>query len=580
MVFFTVHICRMDFSHVRPSLVRSLYNYFPCHRQINILLIHHNLNDSSSECQPFSIECGFLFINLLQWIYKGDDILLKMSKWILTVILLFSLFYEIPSASAETKTVIVDTKSLQVRSGPGLTYSVIGSLKKGESINVTAISGDWFQIAFGNQSGWVASWLTTSTTTDTTDNTTIVARVNGLNVRSGPSIDSAVLDRMNAGEKAILTERDGEWAAIVVNGTEGWVHTDYISEATERAIPTANEKAPTLDSFTVSVNTLNVRKKADLSSKRVGLIHKGETYAVKEIDGNWVRIVVDKKQEGWVYSFHGTLSTQKKQTTEKSATKTVTILSNGTNIREAATTSSQTVSRADAGVKLAIIGEEGDWYKVSLPSDKTAFVAKWVVSTDDEVTAKPAKKPKTARVPGTLKGLTLVVDAGHGGNDRGTTGARGTDEKGITLLTAELLAAKLKAAGANVIMTRESDTFVSLRKRVAISQQHQADAFISVHYDANLDTSITGFTTYYTHSSQQALATAVNKGLASTVNLRNRGAQPADFLVLRENKQDAILIELGFLSNVTEERAITTEMFREQAAHGIYKGLLKYFNAN
>ena len=80
-------------------------------------------------------------------------------------------------------------------------------------------------------------------------------------------------------------------------------------------------------------------------------------------------------------------------------------------------------------------------------------------------------KEKIPRVPGTLKGLTIVIDPGHGGNDRGTTGTRGTDEKDITLLTSELLAAKLKAAGANVVMTRETDTYVSLRKRVAISHQ-------------------------------------------------------------------------------------------------------------
>ena len=62
------------------------------------------------------------------------------------------------------------------------------------------------------------------------------------------------------------------------------------------------------DTFTVAVQALNVRQKADLSSKRIALIHKNETYTVKEIDGNWVRISLPKAKEGWVYSFHGTLS--------------------------------------------------------------------------------------------------------------------------------------------------------------------------------------------------------------------------------------------------------------------------------
>lgn len=156
---------------------------------------------------------------------------------------------------------------------------------------------------------------------------------------------------------------------------------------------------------------------------------------------------------------------------------------------------------------------------------------------------------------------------------------QGTDEKLLTLMTAELLSSKLKAAGANVVMTRESDTYISLRKRVAITQQSGADAFVSLHYDANPDSSITGFTTYYTHNNQEALASSINDGLASTITLRNRGAQPANFLVLRENRQNAVLIELGFLSNPSEERVLTTEMFREQATHGIYQGLLNFFDA-
>lgn len=66
-----------------------------------------------------------------------------------------------------------------------------------------------------------------------------------------------------------------------------------------------------------------------------------------------------------------------------------------------------------------------------------------------------------------------------------------------------MLRSKLQAAGANVVMTRESDIFVDLRKRVAVSHQASADAFISIHYDANEDSSVSGFTTYYTNGYQR-----------------------------------------------------------------------------
>ena len=508
----------------------------------------------------------------------------KISKWTIIGILLLSLFHAMPTTYANADSVIVDTASLHIRSGPGLTYDVTGSLKKGTQVEVLSTSGDWIEIQDGNDSGWIASWLTTATDFSAGTTTTIVSRVDQLNIRSTPAIGSAVLGRMSAGDEALMTKQDGEWAAITYNGITGWVHTDYITQLVEQTSTPATtepvEQTATAELFTVAVDALNVRKKADLSSKRIGLIERGESYSVKKIDGNWVQIAVDEKNQGWVYSFHGTLSSGGTQTIDEAEFGTVTLLSNGTNIRTEATTSSEIVTRADAGQKFSIIKDSGDWYEIALPTGETAFVAKWVVSTADEpVTAEPVKKEQIKRVAGTLKGLTIVIDAGHGGNDRGTTGARGTDEKDITLLTSELLAAKLTAAGADVVMTREADTYVSLRKRVAVSSQVDADAFVSIHYDANPDQSVAGFTTYYTHPHQKALATAVNSGLASSVNLRDRGAQPGDFLVLRENRQNAILIELGFLSNAAEERTVTTDMFREQATHGIYKGLLDYFNA-
>lgn len=113
-----------------------------------------------------------------------------------------------------------------------------------------------------------------------------------------------------------------------------------------------------------------------------------------------------------------------------------------------------------------------------------------------------------------------------------------------------------------------------------ISQQNNADAFISIHYDANPDTSISGFTTYYQYRNQAALAKSISNGLQSSIALRNRGAQPGNYYVLRENKQNAVLVELGFLSNPSEERTIDSNRYRDQATYGIYKGILNYFDMN
>ncbi|SKA90454.1 SH3 domain-containing protein [Sporosarcina newyorkensis] len=497
-------------------------------------------------------------------------------------------FSSLPSGLAET--VEVDSPTLNVRSGPGLTYPVVGQLKDRDSLTILETDGDWLKIQFGEEQGWVAKWLTRSAETSE-QSKEVVSKVDSLNIRSSPSVQSAVIGKMRAGAIATATGQEGDWISIILDGREGWVSAEYVSEAKESSFaasgeeeeieqPTVSKEVTDPDEFTVAVEKLNVRKKATLQSKKLTQINKGDTFPVVATDGNWVQVQLDKKKTGWVYSFHGHLSSNqtKVASTDETDQGIVTILTDGTNLREEPSTSSPVVFRVNAGENYPIIDKQDDWYKISLPNGQQAFVAEWVVTTTDSSSPTGQKQTKQARVKGTLKGLTIVVDPGHGGHDRGTTGAHGSIEKDLTLITAELLATKLQKAGAEVVLTRNSDTYVLLGARASIAQYHDADAFVSIHYDAHVDPSISGFTSYYTRSEQQPLAEAINKGLASTITLRDRGTQFGDFHVLRENNRIGVLVELGYLSNYNEERQITTNHFREQATHGIYQGLLDYFN--
>lgn len=518
----------------------------------------------------------------------------KLVHIIPILLLLFSL--TIPSihlgqkAFADSGDLKVTGTILHLREGPGLSYPIITTLEEGDILTSIGRQDEWIQVKNDRYEGWVASWLTAPTTSVQTVDKTVISQVDRLNIRTEPDITSAVLGQLSTGNQAILLQESGEWAKINWNGLVGWVSTTYVTinestkitteekvDETEKETEIASEDT----TFTVLVDTLNVRKKADLTSKKVGTVSKGQVFKVLNQEHNWVQIQFNGKNTGWVYSFYGTFSDTSYINSANSSKEnlgTVTIIYNGTNLRTDATTSAEVVERVDAGKTYSIIGTKGDFYEIQL-EDKTAFVANWVVSTD-AINAAVREEKKSTRKKGTLNGLTIVVDAGHGGNDHGTTGQHGTDEKDITLKTASLLASKLSAAGADVIMTRESDEYVALRKRVSIAHQYDADAFISIHYDATDNSSVSGFTSYYLNGNQKGLAEAVHNGLASKINLRDRGTQPGNYLVLRENRQKAVLVELGFLSNAAEERAITTEKFREQASLGIYKGILDYFNEN
>lgn len=519
----------------------------------------------------------------------------NLKVFLMITLLFFSIISTDLIRSAKANQATVASDFLNVRSGPGLSYDIIDRLDRDQSLEVLSSSEEWLEVQYNDQTGWVASWLVSHAKESTpTENIEVIATTDGLNFRANASIDAPILTRLNAGDRAVLLDRQNEWLHVQFNGTKGWVYAQYTSEVTETkeesdtsteeiSAPEKSQSTPPTaikpETFTVAVNALNVRIDANQSSKKVATVYKNETYSVLKTAGNWVHIKINDQKEGWVYSFHGNLNRAQRTTSNNNAnpsTQQVTILTDGTNIREAASTSSTIATRANAGDQFTIVKEHGDWYEVEIANNTTAFVANWVVSINDGTTVK--KKSNQQRVPGTLKGLTIVVDPGHGGDDKGTTGARGTFEKTVTLKTAELLASKLKAAGAMVHLTRETDRYLTLQDRVSISIEKDADAFISLHYDANLDSSITGFTTYYQHSNQAALAKSINHSLDRTISLKNRGAQPADYYVLRENQENAVLIELGFLSNPAEEMSINTNSFREQATYGIYTGILNHFN--
>lgn len=470
--------------------------------------------------------------------------------------------------------------TLNLREGPGLAYPVLATLNEGDLLTSLSREGDWIKVKSTDKEGWVAAWLVASSEgAEPATNKIVVSQAELLNVRMEPSLSSAIVAQMNTGDETpLLQEADG-WVQIEWYKQRGWVSKDYIT------IKEGSDDAKTNDNatstFTVLVDEINVRADASLDSEKIGSAKYGDEFKVLKRKSNWVQVQYQKDQSAWLYSFYGSFSNN--PTNDKKANNQAKVLYNATNVRASASTSANIIANVDAGQKIPILAKENDWYKVQIDNNTVGYIADWVVSTSSaaeekkkETAAAKVKVLKTGQ-SGALSGRTIVIDAGHGGRDRGTTGFRGTNEKDVTLKTAYLLSDKLQAAGAGVVMTRETDEYISLRKRVAISQQANADAFISIHYDANEDNSIAGFTSYYFHDHQQPLAEAVHDGFMKKVQLADRGTQPGNYYVLRETDQVAILLELGFLTNPSEEQYIVSGHFREQAALGIYKGLIKYF---
>ena len=166
---------------------------------------------------------------------------------------------------------------------------------------------------------------------------------------------------------------------------------------------------------------------------------------------------------------------------------------------------------------------------------------------------------------------TVVVDAGHGGIDKGARGQYRTMEKQLALDTAKRVERGLRARGFRVIMTRRGDYFVPLPQRAAISNRQRNSIFVSVHYNYSPRSAPYGTETYYYNSKSYPLAANIQRELSRFTN--SRGVKRARFHVLRNNTRPAALVECGFLTSSYEARKIRSAGYRQRIADAIVRGI-------
>lgn len=168
---------------------------------------------------------------------------------------------------------------------------------------------------------------------------------------------------------------------------------------------------------------------------------------------------------------------------------------------------------------------------------------------------------------------TVVVDAGHGGHDRGARSVSGTPEKMLALDTAHRLARVLRSKGFRVIETRPNDNFITLGNRVAISNRTGGAIFVSVHYNWAPRSSARGLEVYYYNPRSRGLAASILQQINKAYPTENRGVKRNTYYVLRNNRRPAVLCELGFLSNPQDNRYVQNPSYRQRLAERIAAGI-------
>ncbi|NND58813.1 MAG: AMIN domain-containing protein [Gammaproteobacteria bacterium] len=231
----------------------------------------------------------------------------------------------------------------------------------------------------------------------------------------------------------------------------------------------------------------------------------------------------------------------------------------------------------------------------------------------------------TVVAPPVRRDVLVAIDPGHGGQDPGAVGAKGTYEKNVVMEIARRLKAQVDAQpGMRAILTRDSDSFISHRERMRRAREQRADFFISIHADAFNDKRVRGSSVYALSTrgatseaahwlaerenaadliggvklddkdemlasvlldlSQTASISASLKAgsmilteLAKVNQIRRRSVQQANFLVLKSPDIPSVLVETAFISNSEEEKRLRDPAYQDKLAHAILRGIQAYF---
>lgn len=317
---------------------------------------------------------------------------------------------------------------LNVRQAASSTSAKVGILKDGEVVQVNSKSGDWYNISYGNKTGFVHSkYIKLIQTTESGTNTNITKGkvkniTSNLRVRQSPSTSALTIGYLLGGQEVEITGESGEWYKINFNGKVGYSHKDYITKISNGSTGSSNnnngstvtEKDGTVD----ATDGLRVREGAGTNTKILGVLNHGSAIKIVDTNGSWYKIKYGSGY-GYVHKDYVIIKTSSNNnnTQEKPDNKPEVVVKKGEvyntgsnlRVRSAANTNSIVLGYLVDGTKVDIIGSEGNWYKINF-KDKTGFVSKDYVRLVDEKPNTPVVPPVTPEVPNVPEDKPQIPD--------------------------------------------------------------------------------------------------------------------------------------------------------------------------
>ncbi len=271
---------------------------------------------------------------------------------------------------------VTSTTDVNVRSGPGNSYSVLTVMKKGTTTSRLGTSGNWAKVKVNGKTGYVyTKYLTngsssSSTTPTSSTSKTVYVTASALNVRSGPSTSYSVIGGLNKGNSASVVGTSGSWYKIKYGSGYGYISSQYTSSSSSDS----GSSGSTTSSKTMycTVSGLNVRSGKGTAYASKGTLSYGQSVTVVDSSSYWYKI---KYGSGYGYVGSKYLSSSKpsgSSSTPVSApsnkTKTMYCTVSGLNVRSGAGTSYASKGTLSYGQQVSVVNTSSYWYKIKYGS--------------------------------------------------------------------------------------------------------------------------------------------------------------------------------------------------------------------
>ena len=297
----------------------------------------------------------------------------------------------------------VTASSLNVRSGPSTSYTVVTTVKKNDKVNILQSSNGWYKIETSSgKQGWVSSSYisaSNSNTNNSTNNNTqsniAIVNTDGLNFRNGAGTSYSIIKVLNKGEKVEVISESNGWSKVKHDSRLGYVASQYIDKATTNY--TIKE---------VNTDGLNVRTGPSTSYATIGKLNKGTRVEVISESAGWSKINYNNKtayvSSGYLKAVSTSTPDTKPEDTTQQYKEIKEVNTDGLNVRKGPSTSYESIGKIDKGTSVEVISESDGWSKINY-KNTTAYVATRYLdkkSTNTEDTTQQYKEIKVVNTDG------------------------------------------------------------------------------------------------------------------------------------------------------------------------------------